>query len=1695
MPFVSDEELFSAPAASKPAGNFVSDDELFAAPAEDTSTFGQVKKAVVGTGKNLGAVADMVLSLPGQAVQVGGEIGMRINAAAHGIDQRTAGIMAKKFGQDIGEPLMNPVAKVMAYFGHEEGYDDSQVSAAMGKVSSWIEKGGDYVEKKTGGALTMEDVQALVNTGMVAAGGRGLGAAQGRLDAMGRVPLSREVPEQAPAAEPAGPRAPRPEPANGFAEYQAKKATETDLGRSDARTNAEQQAYDLMQKGASKAQVEAIVKRNPLVGEAMAAIRSRRAMASESGLGRVLQGEVLDPETGLTPDFGSPDTPRLGAGREVVPTAGEPLTAAANKNPLWLGAAGLAGTGLALSLAYPEHRDSVLEAGGLAGALIIGKNRGLSLADIRALPDSAPLGHVLNNSAYTLKTLERLPRNKTTFSVQEVLDQAKRADVSDTEKTLFRDAIDMAGGDGKTISAKELVANIKELAEHQELTKEDFHGENYSEYGIGALDREAKSVRDGADRWEPDAATQEAAAQGAWAPAQGWGKIEAAPRPPVVEDITTLWKNPKIKFDGSHFSDSDVFGHTRSFIQDGVRHVIEVQSDFVQKGMKKVDEKALQEAREALPTNLKQLEIFKGLPPIDSPNWNAGVAERLVRWREINPDAELVIGEELRRRMGSTIDGEQLLEEKLNEGRPVNGELHGDQIYARSLVEDALQNYMGDIKRLISQQRNTIDQATQNIRYRGMAKDFAKRLVREELAREAAPKLNPEYVALREKAKNEVRGIKMHESWIKELLENADNPADPPPYVRRQVADYRAVIKQAETRANGFLEEALKAGRNLPAADVARFATADTVAKVEGWPTDLRGARERANDAVIRAEDHIGDLRLTLRNASSTATAKADAQSLLPAAEKELLAAREKLAELSKPDARVPFLDPGHQSLYDRHKKEVEGFTLKLGGKLVTDASGHTWVEVPTKPFSGPTQMYGRVDADFQRFLATAAGGALLGTVLADSDSKFIGAVFGAAALPLAARAIKLASSKSEMIKGIASDFGKDAQKTVTSLDVLLGAVSTRIGNISEPLLRRSRNYERNVLERTHNYIAQTAAFSTELKKVSGDLGKRLAEAILTNDPKRINDLIEQAKSPRLAQEWRRTREMLDTLGHELQSFGRLGGMRGDYFPRVVKDLEGLLGHFGKEVKSDLEAALIEAEKRATSRRGFGLDDVEKSRVINSYLQGREALGAKPGFAKNRSILEVTPELAKYYATPIEGLHTYINSAVRDIEKSKFFGRDLKRVGEGESRFIDTDASIGEMLQRERSEGRITAAQEGELAAIFKARFGAGERAPNSILSAVKNVAYMGLLGNAVSAASQLGDVATSVYLHGLRPTTAAVVRRLTRRGTVDMRNYGLEDHIAEEFVNVTRTAKILNATFKMAGFTMVDAFGKNVALEAGRIKYQKLLKTQTGKATFTRKYAKMFEGDLPQVIADLEAGKLTDLAREVHFTELSDMQPITKLEMPQKYLEAPNGRFMYMLKTFMLKQADIVRRDGYNEIKKGNVRAGVSNLLRYGVALGVGGATADMVKDWMLGREVNFDSKSVMENVYKTFLWSRYVADKAEKDGFVKSFVENNLLPPYKAVNVLGEYFKTHDTEKQEDKALRDAVRLIPVGGKLYEAHMMGGAEKRQAIEQKVEKARLTSAEKRAARLEAGHALSDDELAALRKEARARKQLQGARP
>lgn len=54
-------------------------------------------------------------------------------------------------------------------------------------------------------------------------------------------------------------------------------------------------------------------------------------------------------------------------------------------------------------------------------------------------------------------------------------------------------------------------------------------------------------------------------------------------------------------------------------------------------------------------------------------------------------------------------------------------------------------------------------------------------------------------------------------------------------------------------------------------------------------------------------------------------------------------------------------------------------------------------------------------------------------------------------------------------------------------------------------------------------------------------------------------------------------------------------------------------------------------------------------------------------------------------------------------------------------------------------------------------------------------------------------------------------------------------------------------------------------------------------------------------------------------FNELAEIQPITLSEMPERYLKHPNGRIMYALKSFTLKQIDVLRKNIVQEWNKGN--------------------------------------------------------------------------------------------------------------------------------------------------------------------------------
>jgi RNA polymerase sigma-70 factor (ECF subfamily) len=679
----------------------------------------------------------------------------------------------------------------------------------------------------------------------------------------------------------------------------------------------------------------------------------------------------------------------------------------------------------------------------------------------------------------------------------------------------------------------------------------------------------------------------------------------------------------------------------------------------------------------------------------------------------------------------------------------------------------------------------------------------------------------------------------------------------------------------------------------------------------------------------------------------------------------------------------------------------------------------------------GPKSQRGEIDQKLLKTGGVVALGAAAGAYLND-ENKLLGATIGA----LAGGALLARGRK-----------GVPVVKQIREVaDYTLGITSTRIMNKSKPLWRRATEHERVVLRDTHKHMKEVDPFLVKLQKLPKETNAILSRAILTGKAEVTNRLLRAIDDPELTKGWTQTKSTLNSLKDQLIALKRFAPNELDYFPRVVKDVEGLLKAMGKERGSYLEQTLKEAETKTLRNRGTGLTDLEKSLIINRTLAQDRIAGQQPGFAKNRGVEEITPELQQYYASPTESLHSYIRSAVEDIERAKFFGKDLEVIKKGSKEYTNVDTSIGNLVNKMINDGTLTGKDAEEVAGLLRSRFLNGERAPAELIQASKNLSYAGLLGNPFSAVTQLGDVIIQAYTQDLRSTLSAVVRNVTGRKIVNMKDFGLSDHVAEEFASTSSTAKALNKIFKYSLFKGVDEFGKDVALNAAVIRFGRLAKSEGGIRQIASRYADALNpGEFEQLIKDLHKGDPTDLVRSIAFAELTRTQPVTRLELPQAYLDNPNGRLLYQYKTFMLKQIDLARRDGFEEIKKGNIAKGLRNLTELGIVMGVAGTATDKLKDFFLGKDVDLKASDIPMNMFKTFGLSKFFmdqffgVDKAEaaqrrKDGDKKSRTVP-ARPIQAIVNTFAPPVKMFDDILRADPK---AVRYLPfVGPYLYENYV----------------------------------------------------------
>lgn len=636
---------------------------------------------------------------------------------------------------------------------------------------------------------------------------------------------------------------------------------------------------------------------------------------------------------------------------------------------------------------------------------------------------------------------------------------------------------------------------------------------------------------------------------------------------------------------------------------------------------------------------------------------------------------------------------------------------------------------------------------------------------------------------------------------------------------------------------------------------------------------------------------------------------------------------------------------------------------------------------------------------------------------------------------------ITVPASKSQAEKRIADTIAHDStlgRRISKELDKYLGTLSTRIRKYSEPIFGRLRKFEADSHIATHKNLKEVDGWSEGIlrlpKATQRAIGFHLsaenfkaAKALMPNE---LASMFDNAVVPTL----KRLKDQLKAQGDEFVEIQ-------NYFPRMVKDIKGLKQAMGQSMRSELEDVLEKvAKSRGMSR--ADLSETEVTRIMERMLRGYKPVmkGKKLKYEKARTV-SLDDNLYRFYEDPTTALSDYIRKSVHDMESRKFFGTSKIVDDQG----LNPNASIAQLAKDEMKD--LTLDEQDELMGLLTARFTGGEQTPNQVLRFIRNTGYMGTIANPLSAMIQLGDLAASGALHGLVNTMKSMFGR-NNPLFVKLDDIGIGNMISEELSDPMKSSRLLRQLFRRSGFTMVDRFAKETSMNAALAKNYKLAKSAGGEAAIRKKWQGTFGKETDALIADLKADRMSDNVKLLAFNELSDLQPITLMEMPEKYLTSPNGRIFYMLKSFMLKQLDVARRNIFQEFKT-NPKNAVKTAAALWGYLAIANGSTSIARDVLLKRDISNEDfpDRAMWALLGVYGIDKYTGERYLANGQVKDAAINMIMPATPIFDaVFGALDKGIDIaagrKDLEDVNLGKFVKPVPIVGNIFYNWFLGGAE-----------------------------------------------------
>lgn len=612
-----------------------------------------------------------------------------------------------------------------------------------------------------------------------------------------------------------------------------------------------------------------------------------------------------------------------------------------------------------------------------------------------------------------------------------------------------------------------------------------------------------------------------------------------------------------------------------------------------------------------------------------------------------------------------------------------------------------------------------------------------------------------------------------------------------------------------------------------------------------------------------------------------------------------------------------------------------------------------------------------------------------------------------------------------------------------------------------------------------------------ELRRLEGDIGRKTNQRILTvkpfiqkldklekSDPQKYNQLSQmlfngaasdtEARNAMLQElgmfeEFQDVQKVLGdskTQGSIYADAEQVGMKQGgnkqyfmgylqDYFPRMVQDYKGLQELYGKDIDMTMFDQEIAARERETGKK---IGEHEKGILLESFIKGdmHQRVGSpRPQSTKKRVTDALSPDALQFYMKPQKSLAAYIENMTTATETKRFLGINDMLTEEGRER---VPGRMAQVLQEEYQNKTMTAEKERQIRDLIKARFGAKD-AQNKIITGAKNLGYMATMGNVGSAITQLGDFYFTVVQNGLLPS----IRAATGKKVFRLPDIGIDrDQVTIEAQEGPQTLqKAVDFVFKASGLSQLDRFAKETNINAAFQNAQKMARGK-GEKALRGKVATLFDnnikvtrngkptglGEVDQFIADVKAGKSSDLVAQYLFNQISEVAPVSLSEMPPAYAANPNFRILYQLKSYTVKQFNFMRENAFSKMRQGVIEGntklaleGLKNLIYMGSVMMAANATADVLKDFIFGREIDPDDIWV-DNLLRIFGMSRYLTRKARKDP--ASAVTALFAPPQ--LNILNDIAKDAMGSKDLDD-LR-TMKYVPLIGKFYYWHEGRGQE-----------------------------------------------------